>query len=49
MFVLFSLSAVAQISFTAHAPKQVVQGNKFDVRFVLRNAEGENFQEPKFD
>lgn len=39
----------AQVSFSAHAPRQVVQGNKFDVRFVLRNAEGSNFQEPKVD
>ena len=39
----------AQVSFTAHAPRQVVQGNKFDVKFVLRNADGTNFKEPKFD
>lgn len=39
----------AQVSFTAHAPRQVVQGNKFDVKFVLRNGDGTNFKEPKFD
>lgn len=39
----------AQVSFTAHAPKQVVQGNKFDVKFILRNADGTNFKEPKFE
>lgn len=49
-FILLSISAIsAQISFTAHAPRQVVQGNKFDIRFVLRNAEGSNFNEPKVD
>lgn len=49
-FILLSVSAIsAQISFTAHAPRQVVQGNKFDIRFVLRNAEGSNFNEPKVD
>lgn len=49
-FILLSVSAIsAQISFTAHAPRQVVQGNKFDIRFVLRNAEGSNFKEPKVD
>lgn len=49
-FILLSASAIsAQISFTAHAPRQVVQGNKFDIRFVLRNAEGSNFNEPKVD
>ena len=49
LFVLFCINAIAQISFTAQAPRQVVQGNKFDIRFVLRNAEGENFQEPKVE
>lgn len=49
IFVLFCINAIAQISFTAQAPRQVVQGNKFDIRFVLRNAEGENFQEPKVE
>ena len=37
---------MAQVSFTANAPKQVVQGNKFNIKYVLRNAEGENFKEP---
>ena len=38
-----------QVSFTGQAPRQVVQGNKFDVKFVLRNAEGSNFKEPELE
>lgn len=49
VFVLIGFCAIAQVSFTAHAPRQVVQGNKFDVKFVLRNAEGKNFNEPKIE
>lgn len=46
-FLLFSIGILfAQVSFTANAPRQVIQGNKFDVKFILRNAEGENFKEP---
>ena len=45
--ILFSTTTIlAQVSFTANAPKQVVQGNKFNIKYVLRNAEGENFKEP---
>ncbi len=43
------LNVMAQVSFTAHAPRQVIQGNRFDVKFVLRNGDGENFKEPTIE
>lgn len=36
----------AAVSFTVQAPRQVVAGNKFNVTFVLRNGEGNNFSAP---
>ena len=45
--ILCVLGVKAEVSFTAQAPRQVIQGNKFDIKYVLRNAEGENFQEPE--
>lgn len=41
--------AIAQVSFTVDAPRQVIQGNKFNVTFILRNGKGSAFQEPKID
>ncbi len=37
----------AAVSFTAQAPRQVVEGNKFNVTFVLQNAEGQGFTAPE--
>ncbi len=34
-------------SFTVEAPRQVVEGNKFNVTFVLKNGEGGNFTPPE--
>ena len=48
-FFLGVSALVAQVSFTAQAPRQVVQGNKFDIKYVLRNAEGSNFKEPSVE
>lgn len=45
--ILCAFGVEAEVSFTAQAPRQVIQGNKFDIKYVLRNAEGENFQEPE--
>lgn len=45
-YIIATCSLMAQVSFTADAPRQVIQGNKFNVKFVLRNAEGTNFKEP---
>lgn len=45
-FAFIALGVMAQVSFTAQAPRQVIEGNRFDVKFVLRNAKGENFKEP---
>ena len=39
----------AEVSFSVNAPRQVIQGNKFNITFVLRNAEGTGFKEPEVD
>ncbi len=41
--------ALAQVSFTVDAPRQVIEGNKFTITFVLRNGKGNSFQEPKVE
>ena len=46
-FMAWGGQAFAQVSFTANAPRQVIQGNKFDIKYVLRNATGSNFEEPE--
>lgn len=48
LVVIGAVTAFAQVSFTGSAPRQVIQGNKFNVKYVLRNAEGSNFKEPTF-
>lgn len=49
ILVLGTDFALAQVSFTVDAPRQVIQGNKFQITFVLRNGEGNAFQEPKVE
>ena len=45
--LLLLTAIVAQAtSFTVEAPRQVVEGNKFNVTFVLSNGEGGNFTPP---
>lgn len=46
VLLLLGVSAQAT-SFTVQAPRQVNQGNKFSVRFILRDAEGDNFIPPE--
>ena len=41
-----TLSASAAISFSARVPRHVNEGNKFNVTFVLENAQGADFQPP---
>lgn len=41
-----ALSASASVSFTVQAPRQVNEGSKFNVTFVLKNAEGSGFVAP---
>ena len=41
--------ALAAVSFTVHAPKQVTQGNKFQITYELRDAEGSNFVAPEVE
>ncbi len=40
------LAAQAAVSFTVQAPRQVNEGSKFNVTFVLKNAEGSGFVAP---
>lgn len=42
-----AMAAQAAVSFTAQAPRQVVEGNKFNITFVLQNAEGQGFTAPE--
>lgn len=44
---VMAMAAQAAVSFTAQAPHQVVEGNKFNIAFVLRNAEGQSFSPPE--
>ncbi len=44
MLVCVSVLTHAQISFSVHAPRQVVQGDKFRVTYELKNAEGNNLR-----
>ena len=45
--LLVAVIAQAAVSFTVQAPRQVTAGNKFNVTFVLKNAEGSNFTAPE--
>lgn len=43
------VAEAADVSFTVDYPRQVVQGNKFQISYTLRNAEGSNFMAPDFE
>ena len=45
--MLLTVVAVQAASFTVEAPRQVVEGNKFNVTFVLNNGEGSSFTPPE--
>ena len=45
--LLLTALAAQAASFTVEAPSQVVEGNKFNVTFVLKNGEGSNFTPPE--
>ena len=45
--LLLTVLAAQAASFTVEAPRQVVEGNKFNVTFVLKNGEGSNFTPPE--
>ena len=47
LLAMLAVIAHAAASFTVQAPRQVAAGNKFNVTFVLRNAEGVNFHAPE--
>ena len=45
--LLLTVFVARATSFTVEAPHQVVEGNKFNVTFVLANGEGSNFTSPE--
>ncbi|MGN0214815.1 MAG: BatD family protein [Muribaculaceae bacterium] len=47
--LMVSIIAEAAVSFTAQAPRQVVQGNRFSVVYVLRDGEGSSFTAPEIE
>jgi hypothetical protein len=47
ILLLTAVMAHASASFTVEAPRHVVEGNKFNVTFVLNNGEGSNFTPPE--
>ena len=47
ILLLTAVMAVQAASFTVEAPRQVIEGNKFNVTFVLNNGEGSNFTPPE--
>lgn len=46
IMMLLPISVLGAASFKAVAPKQVIQGNKFNITFELENAEGSSFKSP---
>ena len=46
IMMLLPISVLGAASFKAVAPKQVIQGNKFNITFELENAEGTSFKSP---
>ena len=47
ILLLTAVMAAQAASFTVEAPRQVVDGNKFNVTFVLNNGEGSSFTPPE--
>lgn len=47
IMAMLALVVRAAVSFQVQAPHQVVEGNKFNIAFVLQNAEGQSFTPPE--
>lgn len=45
--LLLTVLTAQAVSFTVEAPRQVIEGNKFNVTFVLNNGEGSSFSPPE--
>ena len=45
--MLMTVLSAQAASFTVEAPRQVIEGNKFNVTFVLNNGEGSDFTPPE--
>lgn len=49
LLCLLAFVTNATVSFSVHAPKQVTQGNKFQITYELKDAEGSNFTPPEVE
>ena len=50
VLAFWAIEASAEgVSFTARAPRQVVQGNRFSVAYTLHNGEGSGFTAPDIE
>ena len=49
MIVAVIAHAMATVTFSAHAPRQVNQGSNFQISYELRDAEGSGFTAPEVD
>lgn len=49
LFLLTLILAHAEVSFTVLPPRQVIEGNKFNVTFRLKNAEGSDIKAPQIE
>ena len=47
VLAITAVANAADVSFSVDYPRQVVQGNKFQISFSLRNAEGNGFKAPE--
>ena len=45
--LLLTVLAAQAVTFTVDAPRQVVEGEKFRVTFILNNGEGSDFKAPE--
>ena len=49
LFILTVVATYAEVSFTVLPPRQVIECNKFNVTFRLKNAEGNDIKAPQID
>lgn len=47
VMLICGIEAMANVSLSVDYPRQVVQGNKFNISYTLRNAEGSGFTAPE--
>lgn len=49
IFSIIFLTVYAEVSFTVNPPRQVIEGNKFNITFRLKNAEGDDIKAPQIE